>query len=199
MDRYTGGTGWSSFGITYEGLVYGWGCNDNCHLGLARSGKLWNELNEINQRPELKELRNLAKVRSEYVVLYYNSWIERNALFIQMEYCSQNLKNILKLKRQVFGRQSGETMDCVEYFFSCEIFRQILESVHALEAPVAKLKLILSTMMSTPEWHQRPECSEILSEYNEWPIDRNILANDPRFDGILSRLQSNDNHQHNCQ
>src|SRR5882672_2744647 len=48
-------------------------------------------------------------------------------------------------------------------------------------------------MLSTPKWSQRPECSEVLAEYNEWSIDRNILANDPRFESTLSRLQSNDN------
>jgi len=49
-----------------------------------------------------------------------------------MEFCSQNLRNILEVKPQVFGRQLGEAMDCVEYFISCEILRQILESVQYL-------------------------------------------------------------------
>ena len=49
-----------------------------------------------------------------------------------MEFCSQNLRNIVEVKPQVFGRQLGEAMDCVEYFISCEILRQILESVQYL-------------------------------------------------------------------
>ena len=49
-----------------------------------------------------------------------------------MEFCSQNLRNILEVKPQVFGRQIGEAMDCVEYFISCEILRQNLESVQYL-------------------------------------------------------------------
>jgi serine/threonine protein kinase len=49
-----------------------------------------------------------------------------------MEFCSQNLRNILEVKPQVFGRQLGEAMDCVEYFISCELLRQILESVQYL-------------------------------------------------------------------
>ena len=56
-----------------------------------------------------------------------------------MEFCSQNLRNIVEVKPQVFGRQLGEAMDCVEYFISCEIFRQILECVqylHELNPPV---------------------------------------------------------------
>ncbi|CAG2163749.1 unnamed protein product [Oppiella nova] len=49
-----------------------------------------------------------------------------------MELCSQNLQNILEVKPQEFGRQLGKAMDCVEYFISCEILIQILESVKYL-------------------------------------------------------------------
>ncbi|CAG2170902.1 unnamed protein product [Oppiella nova] len=76
---------------------------------------------------------NIDTVRSEYVVEYYNSWFESKYLCIQMEYCSQNLRTILVVKPQIFGRQLGEAIDCVEYFVSCEIFRQILESVQLNE------------------------------------------------------------------
>ncbi|CAG2167728.1 unnamed protein product [Oppiella nova] len=80
----------------------------------------------------LKEVENLVKVKSQYVVECYQSWREPGLLFIQMEFCSQNLKDILKDKPQVFGRQSGDPMNLVEYFISCEILRQILESVQYL-------------------------------------------------------------------
>ncbi|CAG2164730.1 unnamed protein product [Oppiella nova] len=87
----------------------------------------------------LKEVENLVKVKSQYVVECYQSWPEPGFLFIQMEFCSQNLKDILKDKPQVFDRQKNDPLGCVEYFISCEIFRQILESVqylHELEPPV---------------------------------------------------------------
>ena len=80
----------------------------------------------------LNEVKNLGKVRSEYVVQYYNSWPETNFLYIQMEFCSQNLRNILQIKPKVFDRDLGEAMSSYEYFISCEIFRQILESVQYL-------------------------------------------------------------------
>ncbi|CAG2173484.1 unnamed protein product, partial [Oppiella nova] len=48
-----------------------------------------------------RDVRSLRKVRSDYVVEYYNSWIEGNALYNQMEFCSQNLRNILEVKPQI--------------------------------------------------------------------------------------------------
>ncbi|CAG2165846.1 unnamed protein product [Oppiella nova] len=47
------------------------------------------------------QIKQLVKVRSEYVVQYYNSWPESKHLFIQMEFCSQNLRNILLEKPQI--------------------------------------------------------------------------------------------------
>ncbi|CAG2178831.1 unnamed protein product [Oppiella nova] len=49
-----------------------------------------------------------------------------------MELCSDDLKNILQMKPQFFGRQNGEPMDLYEYFISCELFREILECVQYL-------------------------------------------------------------------
>ena len=77
-------------------------------------------------------MKTLGKLSPEYCVQYYNSWPEDKHLYIQMEFCSQNLRNILEVKTQVFGRKIGEAMNFVEYIISCEIFRQILESVQYL-------------------------------------------------------------------
>ena len=74
----------------------------------------------------------MEKVKSEYVGQYYHSWRETGCLYIQMEFCSNSLQNILEVKPQVFERQAGDPMDLYEYFISCEIFRQILESVQYL-------------------------------------------------------------------
>ncbi|CAG2168244.1 unnamed protein product [Oppiella nova] len=90
------------------------------------------KLNEYQKSNATKEGNNLLRVQSEYVVKYYDSWREGNCIYIQMELCSQSLRDILEIKPQVFGRQIGHPMDCVEYFISCEIFRQILESVQYL-------------------------------------------------------------------
>ncbi|CAG2164965.1 unnamed protein product [Oppiella nova] len=78
------------------------------HIYAVKRVEFQNFTDEYKKRI-LREVKNLEKVRSEFVV-----------------------QNILKVKPQVFGRQLGEPMDCVEYFISCEIFRQILESVQFL-------------------------------------------------------------------
>ena len=46
-----------------------------------------------------------------------------------MELCCDNLRNILQLKPQVFGRQSTESMSSLEYFISGHIFKELLECV----------------------------------------------------------------------
>src|SRR6185437_15037683 len=80
----------------------------------------------------LMEVKNLRKLNPDFVVQYITSWPENKHLFIQMEFCSHNLRNILDIKPKVFNRQSGVPMDCVEYYISCVIFREILESVQYL-------------------------------------------------------------------
>ncbi|CAG2177587.1 unnamed protein product, partial [Oppiella nova] len=50
-----------------------------------------------------------------------------------MEYCSHTLKNIIALKGPEFARQQpGEPMNAIEYFISCEIFKELLECVQYL-------------------------------------------------------------------
>ncbi|CAG2174599.1 unnamed protein product [Oppiella nova] len=132
-----------SLALTSSGQVYGWGRNWEGQIGLGGFGTVLRVKHkshgqvyavkriQINDFDE-KEVQNLVNVRSEYVVRYYHSWREPDFGYIQMELCSHSLKNILELKAQVFERQSGDPMDCIEYFISCEIFRQILEAVQYL-------------------------------------------------------------------
>ncbi|CAG2113380.1 unnamed protein product, partial [Medioppia subpectinata] len=63
------------------------------------------------KRVQFGEVKNLVKLDSDFVVKYYNSWLEFNHLFIQMEFCSQNLKSVLKDKPIVFERQQKHHMN----------------------------------------------------------------------------------------
>src|ERR1700712_3272782 len=80
------------------------------------------------------EIQTMVKLKSDFVVNYYNSWIENNRLFIQMEYCFDNLRNILSIKPIVFERSENQAMNSIEYFISCEIFRQITEALNYLHS-----------------------------------------------------------------
>src|SRR5580693_6048984 len=43
-----------------------------------------------------------------------------------------------------------------------------------------------------PHWTDRPECSQVLSEYNLWFIHENCLKSDPTLGSTLKLIQRND-------
>ncbi|CAG2106489.1 unnamed protein product [Medioppia subpectinata] len=101
-----------------------------------------------------KEVKSLAKLDSNFVVKYYDSWLESNHLYIQMEFCPQSLKLLLRDKTIVFGRQPEDEMNVFEYFISCEIFKEILECVqylHELDPPVIHRDLKPDNILINPK------------------------------------------------
>ena len=81
----------------------------------------------------LKGLNTLVKCSGDYVVQYFDHWIENNdCLYIQMELCSDNLKNIIQQKKQFFRNNSSEPMKPIEYFISCQLFEEVIECVKYL-------------------------------------------------------------------
>ncbi|CAG2100078.1 unnamed protein product [Medioppia subpectinata] len=90
------------------------------------------KFSEEKKQRVLKEVKIMSKLDSNYAVKYYNSWLESNHLYIQMELCSQSLKSVIKDKAIVFGRQSEIAMNINEYYICCEIFKEILECVQYL-------------------------------------------------------------------
>ena len=78
----------------------------------------------------LRGANTLAKCSSDYVVQYFDHWIENNdCLYIQKELCSDNLKNIIQQKQLFFRNNSSELMKPIEYFISCQLFEEVLECV----------------------------------------------------------------------
>ena len=51
-----------------------------------------------------------------------------------MEYCFENLRTVLKNKPIVFERNANQAMNSIEYYVSCEIFRQITEALNYLHS-----------------------------------------------------------------
>ena len=80
-------------------------------------------ISKIAQK-EVEVLNELKELDSDLLVRYYHSWIDKNKVHILMEYCFDNLKNVLTIKPIVFERSGNQTMNSIEYFISCEIFRQ---------------------------------------------------------------------------
>jgi serine/threonine protein kinase len=81
----------------------------------------------------------MIRIHFKRCVAYRSSWIEGNILYIQMDLCAGSLQNILDIKHQAFGRDFNESMNCIEYQFWCEIFRDILDAVrelHKLNPPI---------------------------------------------------------------
>ncbi|XP_054161077.1 uncharacterized protein LOC128959161 [Oppia nitens] len=114
----------SSFALTSDGQVFSWGENRCNQLGL-------NSNDWLIFRPQL--ICNLC-------VDVLGVWGYNNCIYIPMEYCLMSLKEAIKLKAQVFNRQSSdEPMDCMEYYITCEILLEVLECVrylHELNPPV---------------------------------------------------------------
>ena len=79
----------------------------------------------------LREIETIIKVKSERIVRYYDSWIESNSndICIRMEFCSDNLKNILNMKQNFFIHDKSELMTGIRYYISCEMFIELLEAV----------------------------------------------------------------------
>ncbi|CAG2112285.1 unnamed protein product [Medioppia subpectinata] len=93
------------------------------------------QLNEKYKQNVLKETQQLVKLRSEYVIQYYYSWIDNNdnCLYIVMECLAGNLTQLLENKKQIFKEIKKQTMiSDFEYYISYEIFKQLVESVEYL-------------------------------------------------------------------
>ncbi|CAG2167635.1 unnamed protein product [Oppiella nova] len=84
---------------------------------------------ENDKQNLLLETKNMIKVRSVFAIKYYNSWIESDSLYIQMELCLDSLKNLLQLKRKLFSTKPPNRMTSFEVYISLEIFRELTECV----------------------------------------------------------------------
>ena len=75
----------------------------------------------------MREVHTISQLKGDCIIRYYNSKIENNFLYIQMELCDENLKTIIDLKAQAFNRTPFKPKyTFLEYFFSCELFRELL-------------------------------------------------------------------------
>ena len=85
---------------------------------------------------DLREIRILSELKSDFIVQYYDSWIEASVelneitkyLFIKIELCEQNLIKIIELIN------FEEKFKCFQYFISFEIFRELTKALNYLHS-----------------------------------------------------------------
>ena len=88
---------------------------------------------QIEVKYVLKEVEAIMKVKGERIVRYFNSWMDSNDnIFIQMEFCSNNLKNISQNCKKVFAKPNSQPKNRIEYYICCQIFIELLEAVDYL-------------------------------------------------------------------
>ncbi|XP_054154013.1 cyclin-dependent kinase 2-like [Oppia nitens] len=123
--------GFGSYGKVYE-------VEDNETKGLFAIKDII--LDDENEKSiVIQEVKQLMKLRSQYVVNCLDAWFEFNNLFIQMELCSQSLKHIIEVKAKTFQRQSNEPMDCIEYYITSHLMLEMCECIeylHTRDPPV---------------------------------------------------------------
>ncbi|XP_054167879.1 interferon-induced, double-stranded RNA-activated protein kinase-like [Oppia nitens] len=115
-------------------------------------------INDNFKERALKEVKTIRSLDSPWVVNCFNTWIENNGtcIYIQMEYCPYNLRDIIKAKSLVFdtysnlvdtpttsassGRSSSSSSrHPIDYLISTVIFGQLLQGLdylHGLKPPV---------------------------------------------------------------
>ena len=88
---------------------------------------------QIDVKYVLREVEAMMKVKGERIVRYFDSWMDsKDNIYIQMEFCSNNLKNILQNWKKFFPKPYSHSMNRIEYHICCQIFIELLEAVDYL-------------------------------------------------------------------
>ncbi|CAG2178307.1 unnamed protein product [Oppiella nova] len=103
------------------------------------------DISHENYESIIKECQLLSKVNSDFVVELRDAWIEGQEVYIQTEFCDNNLRDIIDAKQQLFGGSAsrnsvgGHELALIDYFISIEIFEELVKSLnylHTLDTPI---------------------------------------------------------------
>ena len=101
---------------------------------------MWNSnfnLDQAKLKQVEREIEMIKRVNSEYTVKFFGAWIEvdlmKFACFL-MELCPGNFQTQLNNKPLVFREDSDNLMNCLEFFISCELFRELTECLNYLHS-----------------------------------------------------------------
>lgn len=83
----------------------------------------------------------MRKLNTDYVVKCFDTWIEdQNKVFIQMEFCSYNLLDLIDMKKRAFNINNNDVIvHSMDYFISTELLKELIESLnylHKYETPI---------------------------------------------------------------
>ncbi|CAG2174000.1 unnamed protein product, partial [Oppiella nova] len=157
-----------------------------------------NKLTGKEKQNVLNEMQSLVKLRSEFVIKYYYSWIDKkdNCLNIQMELCFANLTNILETKKSLFNEMTiteicisyhifYELTECVQYLHEKHIIHRDLKPDNVLISMDGRIKLCdfgLAKELANTDWYRMSKTKHTADvgdlsyqapEVNSDPIDYN--------------------------
>jgi serine/threonine protein kinase len=96
-------------------------------------------LNEEDSKKAFKELNLMKGLKSRFVVECIDSWIEKNEslshpilLHIQMEFCCQELNEIIIVLSKEMKENDSQDMKTLCYYICCELLSEIIECVRYL-------------------------------------------------------------------
>ena len=102
----------------------------------------------ISRREQLlDELKRFAKLENIHIAQYKVSWIEKNVIYNQMEFCETYFGEIIIRRLEIFNRNKDQAMSVCEYFVYFELFR---EWVKALDYLLEHKPQLTSTKLNKP-------------------------------------------------
>jgi tRNA A-37 threonylcarbamoyl transferase component Bud32 len=94
---------------------------------------------EFTSKRATKEIAIMAKIQSDYIVHYITSWIERQVVYIQMEFCDENLDETIRYIKNYLLSKNKRILSQIGFCIASEIFKQInkgLQFLHEHNPPI---------------------------------------------------------------
>jgi translation initiation factor 2-alpha kinase 1 len=95
----------------------------------------------------MREIQILAKINNDFIVQYKNAWLENYqhkhekipTLFIQLELCSNTLREEIKILNEELSQNFDSGMTPVGAYIASQIFLEIVEGVNYLHSNKPKI------------------------------------------------------------
>ena len=98
---------------------------------------------------KLIDLKNIRQLNSYFVIKIREFWVENNCLCIESDFSDQTLEDTIKTKAKAFNRPKDQNMNSIEFFISCQMFRELTEGLiylHSRQPPIVHRELRPTTI-----------------------------------------------------